>query len=313
MLFAASVLFSSSFARAQGADIDRLVKNLSSSDDFRVRTQAALALGASKTARAVEPLCSALSDANTTVRAAAAAALGKLSLGGGECLSRRLSSEPSDVVKSAIRRALEAAGEAEPAFAPDTRFYVAIGKTTDKTGRSGDEVHRLVRKGIMNGASQLGGVLIAPASETEEQAKKRLSGRAKIKAFYLSPRVPPPEYTGSDLIVRLEIGIFTYPDKSMIGNFPFKAMQQGEEPRIRRRADRRRRRERHPAARGAARANPVRAEQCRRFRARRCLVRVPFLLGGSIALYAKGIEGKLEFSLLSRRAGLLGSRSQCHG
>ena len=227
LLLVASAVLSSGIARAQSADIDRLVKNLTSSDDFRIRTQAALALGASKTPRAVDPLCSALNDGNTTVRAAAAAALGKLSLGGGECLSRRLATETSDVVKSAIQKALESAGEAEPVFGPDTRFYVAIGKTTDKTGRAGDEVHRLVRKGIMNGAAQLGGVLIAPASETEDQAKKRLSGRSKIKAFYLSPRVPAPEYTGSDLIVRLEIGIFTYPDKSMIGNFPFKAMQQG--------------------------------------------------------------------------------------
>ena len=211
---------------AQGGDIDRLVQNLSKGDDFRIRTQAALALGASKTTRAIEPLCSALSDSNTTVRAAAAAALGKLSLGGGECLSRRLASETSDVVKSAIQKALQSAGEPEPVFAADTKFYVAIGKTTDKTGRNSDDVNRLVRKGMMTGAAQLGGVLIAPASETEVQAKKRLSGRSKIKSFYLSPRVGPPEYTGSDLIVRLEIGIFTYPDKSMIGNFPFKALQQ---------------------------------------------------------------------------------------
>jgi HEAT repeats len=226
LLFAACVMLKAAPVYAQSGDIDRLVQNLSKGDDFRIRTQAALALGASKTPRAIAPLCTALNDSNTTVRAAAAAALGKLSLGGGECLSRRLASESSDVVKSAIQKALQSAGEPEPVFGPDTKVYIAIGKTTDKTGRSGDDVNRLVRKGMMSGASQLGGVLIAPASETEAQAKKRLAGRSKVKSFYLSPRVGPPEYSGSDLIVRLEIGIFSYPDKNMIGNFPFKAMQQ---------------------------------------------------------------------------------------
>lgn len=226
VLLAASVMLLGVPVSAQTGDVDRLVNNLLRGSDFRIRTQAALALGASKTGRAIEPLCSALNDPNTTVRAAAAAALGKLRLGGGECLSRRLASEGSDVVKAAIQKALLSAGEPEPVFTPETKFYVAIGKTADKTGRTGDEVNRLVRRGMMNGAAQAGGVVIAPASETEAQAKKRLSGRPKIKSFYLSPRVAAPEYAGSDLIVRLEIGIFSYPDKSMIGNFPFKALQQ---------------------------------------------------------------------------------------
>src|SRR3954453_615218 len=65
-------------ARAQASDLERLIYNLANSEDFRVRTQAALALGASKSERAVVPLCSGLGDPNTTVRAASAAALGAL-------------------------------------------------------------------------------------------------------------------------------------------------------------------------------------------------------------------------------------------
>ena len=59
----------------ESADVDHLVQNLSSGSDFRIRTQAALALGASKSRRAVEPLCTGLNDQNATVRAASAAAL----------------------------------------------------------------------------------------------------------------------------------------------------------------------------------------------------------------------------------------------
>src|SRR6187402_2713590 len=54
-----------SVAMAQTSDLQRLIYNLASSEDFRVRTQAALALGASKSDRAVTPLCSALADSNT--------------------------------------------------------------------------------------------------------------------------------------------------------------------------------------------------------------------------------------------------------
>src|SRR5258706_13084158 len=93
-------------AGAQTSDLERLIYNLANNEDFRVRTQAALALGASKSERALSPLCSALADSNTTVRAASAAALGRLALKPGQdCLERRLSSETSDVVKATIRKA----------------------------------------------------------------------------------------------------------------------------------------------------------------------------------------------------------------
>src|SRR5262249_2434929 len=52
-----------------------LVRRLRSGEDFRVRTQAALALGASKDKSAIKPLCAALADDSRAVRAAAAAAL----------------------------------------------------------------------------------------------------------------------------------------------------------------------------------------------------------------------------------------------
>src|ERR1700712_1306583 len=87
---------------AAAADVDHLVQNLANGSDFRIRTQAALALGASKSKRAVEPLCGGLGDTNATVRAASAAALGRLRLGGADCLQKRLATESSDSVKSTI-------------------------------------------------------------------------------------------------------------------------------------------------------------------------------------------------------------------
>jgi hypothetical protein len=209
------------------SDVDRMVDNLKNGSDFRVRTQAALALGASHSPRATAALCAGLTDPNTTVRAAAAAGLGKLQLGGADCLTARLAAEPNDMVKSAIQKALEQVkGVALPAIGPSTKFYISIGKTTDKSGRSGDGIDRMVH-GSMLGAAGALSMAIAPDSESAEAAKKVLAAHKSVRAFYLSPRVGPIEYGPDTLKVRIEIAIFTYPDKALLGNFAVPLTQQG--------------------------------------------------------------------------------------
>src|SRR5687768_17464665 len=82
--------------------LTELAAKLKTDKDFRVRTQAALALGVSQSERAVAPLCSGLEDENHTVRAASAAALGKLRRGGSECINRRIASEQHPKVKEML-------------------------------------------------------------------------------------------------------------------------------------------------------------------------------------------------------------------
>lgn len=214
-------------AKAQTpADVDRIATKLSN-PDFRVRTQAALALGASRQKNAVAPLCRSLGDGNTTVRAAAAAALGKLKLGGSQCLQDRIAREQNAMAKAAMQKSLAILlTPPEPVITPDTKFYLAIAKTTDKTGRTGDGVDRMVR-GAMEGAAPPLGIVLAPATETQDQGKKRLSAHPKLKAFYFSPRVAPIEYVGGNLKVKLEIAFFTYPEKAMIGTFTVPLTQEG--------------------------------------------------------------------------------------
>jgi len=203
------------------ADVDRLVRNLSSGADFRIRTQAALALGASKSRLAVDPLCAGLADANATVRAASAAALGRLRLGGAECLQKRLANESSETVKSAIAKALD------PVFSPETKYYVAIGKISDKTGRTGDEVDAIVHRAMVGAAAQLPVYTLAPPGETLADAKRRLVGHSRVKPVFLSPRVPVPDYSGGNLTIRIEVAMFSYPDKSLLGSYTTKLTQQG--------------------------------------------------------------------------------------
>src|SRR5687768_4441045 len=65
-LLLVSLIGSEAKAQQTPADVERIAK-LGSNPDFRVRTQAALALGASRQKAAVAPLCRSLSDSNTTV------------------------------------------------------------------------------------------------------------------------------------------------------------------------------------------------------------------------------------------------------
>jgi hypothetical protein len=223
-------------AFAQGSDLQRLIYNLANNEDFRVRTQAALALGASKNEKAVMPLCSALADSNTTVRAASAAALGRLALRSGQdCLQKRLGSETSDVVKATIQKALDAikgggAGNAEPAFGSDSKFYISIGKTTDKTGRNSQEIDGIVRSAMSAKVGQTAGFVAAPASETQAEAKKRLAAHAGVKGFFLSPGVAPPDYSNGNLKVKIEVAMLSYPEKNLIGSFSVNLTEPGVSP-----------------------------------------------------------------------------------
>jgi hypothetical protein len=202
-------------------DVDHLVQNLANGSDFRIRTQAALALGASKSRRAVQPLCSGLDDSNATVRAASAAALGRLRMGGTECLQKRLASESNDIVKSTIQKALD------PVFTSETKYYLAIGKTNDKTGRAGDEIDGIVHGAMAAAASALPMFAVAPSGETLADAKRRLAGHGSVKSYFLSPRITAPDYSGGNLTVKLEIAMFSYPDRSLLGNYTTKLTEPG--------------------------------------------------------------------------------------
>lgn len=221
----------SSPAMAAGDATATAIRELSTNTDFRVRTQAALSLGASDDAKAVEPLCRALDDAKSAVRAAAAAALGKLAKGGKDCLVQREATEPTEAVKVAIKKAIAAVTQAEGGASEcvvdaNTRFYVSIGKTTDNTGRQKSRVPELVRSALIKAVSRNKGFCIGPEGESKSAYQKRVAGK-KIRGLLLAPRIQAPEYEADAVTVRFEIAIFTFPDKVLKGMIPVKLTQQG--------------------------------------------------------------------------------------
>lgn len=204
---------------APAADrLAELATKLKSDKDFRVRTQAALALGVSQSDRAVPPLCVGLEDENHTVRAASAAALGKLRRGGADCITRRLGNEKHPKVKEMLAKALNRLGHSpQPVIGPETRYYIAIGPTTNKTPGADDDIDSLVRDALNKELAKEKTLAVAPSDETPEQAQKVLAKHKALKPIFIWPKLQATDEGGS-LVFKLSFTLFSYPDKAFKGS-----------------------------------------------------------------------------------------------
>jgi hypothetical protein len=209
-------------------------------DDFRVRTNAALALGATNDDAAVAPLCGGLSDPNDAVRAAAAVGLRRLARSyTTDCLKRRLAVESNDNVKSEIQRALSAIGGGgggssggnggAPANVPNAKYYIAIPTVTNGTSRPTSEIDKVLRDAILQKLNELGAYQVAPAGQTSSQARAVMASR-KLKGFQLSVSVDAFDYSGGNLRVRVKFTVFSYPEKDLRGEVPASASSAGVRP-----------------------------------------------------------------------------------
>jgi hypothetical protein len=216
---------------------DFLVERLKA-EDFRVRTNAALSLGATNDDAVVQPLCVALSDVSEVVRQAAAVALKRLgkpsALG---CLKRRVGAEQTASVKLQITRAIEALesgggsdappdAPSAPKVVPNAKFYVAISPVANATGRAQSEIDRVVLGAVRGKLESLGSFQIAPDRESPEAARAAMAKR-KLKGFYLSIGVDKFDYSDGNLRVRVKVAVFTYPGKDLRGEVPAGLTQTG--------------------------------------------------------------------------------------
>jgi len=126
--------------------------------------------------------------------------------------------EESDTVKKVLARSLELVGPSGsgPRLTDATRYYVAIGTITDSTGRE-STVKSMVRTAMAGVVEPRDGYVVAPEGESLTQAKKLLTKFRKTRAFFLSPTVSAPTYAAGNLVVKVEIAIFTYPSKALKG------------------------------------------------------------------------------------------------
>ncbi len=229
-------------ARA-GQDVAYLIEQLRTSDDYRVRTQAALALGASGDGAAVKPLCDALGDGNSVVKVAAAAALGKLGKPAGlPCLKAAVAKETNASAKAQQEKsiaALEKAGGSSsgsapsppatpPPPGPDAKFYVAI-QVNNKTSRPAAEVDAILRGAMQDKLLAKAGFAVAPKAESSAQGAQVVKAK-RLKGFYLVATVDPPVYAGGDLSQTVRVSMWSYPDKTLQGELAPKLTQSSTSP-----------------------------------------------------------------------------------
>jgi HEAT repeats len=209
-----------------------LIDQLKNATDFRLRTQAALALGASEDSSAVAPLCGGLDDGSESVRSASAAALGKLKNPAGLGCLKRHAGDASASVRSVIDRSVQVLESSTgkpakpPPPGPNDSVYVAIGSVTDKTGRSDDSVPQLVAVAMQNKLLSTRGYAVAPQGETGTVARKVIRQNS-LRGYMLQARVEPPRSNGSDLTVLVRVTMWSYPEKSLQGEFTPKLTMPG--------------------------------------------------------------------------------------
>jgi hypothetical protein len=245
LLFLLVLLATADPARGDGrthflADRLRYPPSQGQADDFRVRTNAALALGATADGDAVAPLCAGLSDPSELVRQAVAIALKRLARSPSfDCLQRRMAVEPNASVKLQIQRAMEAveasgggAGSGiagQPSYVADAKYYVSISPVTNSTTRARTEIERTVHDAIGSKLAELGSYQLAPAGESNDAAKTTVA-RRKLKGFYLAVSVDRLDYSDGNLRVKVKIAVFSYPGKDLRGEVPAAATLPGARP-----------------------------------------------------------------------------------
>jgi len=217
--------------------IDRL--RYPANDDFRVRTNAALQLGATGDGAAVQPLCSALDDPSEVVRSAAAVALKRLGKSEAQgCLKAHQASEKNDQVKLQISRALEGLGEGgggggddPPKNMPNAKFYVALSPVGNQTGRPQAEMERVVAGAIKAKFATMNDYQLAPRGEAGDAARGVIAKRKFKNGYYLTITVDAFDYSNGNLRVSVKIAVASYPGKDLKGEVgPLRLTQTGVRP-----------------------------------------------------------------------------------
>ena len=223
------------FSAAALADVDYFIDQLTNATDFRVRTQAALALGASDDKAAVSPLCDALDDTNDTVRSAAAAALGRLKNPKGlPCLKAHLG-ESSPSVLSVIERSAKSlsGGQVGQATAARPERHLLRGH---RSGERQDRSWRQVgfrcgaRHHAREAALDTAAARSRPRARAGGAAKKIIKKHGSLTGYLLRTRVEPPRAEGDELIIQVGITMWTYPGGDLKGSFTPKLRMQGASP-----------------------------------------------------------------------------------
>jgi hypothetical protein len=206
---------------------DFLVRMLGTSSQFRVRAQAALALGSRpKDASVLTALSSGLRDEHPAVRAASASALEQLADAVAVPWLERARQDRDPSVRSAVTKALQSmrAGRDRAPSVPSTNpnpvtdgasFYVAVGIPNAKALKLGEGLAADLRTHVATQVLQIAGVRIAPAEESNAEAQRVVAQR-RLAGYHLESSVTSLE-ARSDGSIRAQVSVVvaTYPGRDI--------------------------------------------------------------------------------------------------
>ena len=236
-LFAGALFFMPTHASADADRVKYLADRMKDSNS-QVRVSAALSLGKTGDDGAVDPLCGGLNDNEDVVRQASASAMKSLGNARGVgCLNARLSVESNSDVKAAIQRAVDALGGSGGGSSgaikdnPNAKYYISLSPVANQTSRSQTEVEKIVLASVRAKLDGAGTVQLAPTSgESADKARQVIKDKKLKGGFYLAIGVDNFQYTDGNLKVKVKIGVFSYPNKSLLGNVDKSLTAQGVSP-----------------------------------------------------------------------------------
>lgn len=246
-------------------DKSRLVRVLHGNSDFRVRVQAAFALGNTRDDAVIPALARALRDDNPAVRAAAATALGRI--GSERAIpvlrsARRDSSAAVRLQVSASLRTIEAGDRRErdlpeprqrratsssrfPAITvipsesdiqwSRVRYLVMLGDMENRTRFGGDQMASLLRSEVGQRLHSMRNVAVVANPDGLDRRARREIRRRRISELRVNGNVLSVrrQARGRDLSVRCEVSLMLldHPDQNMRGEL--RGAATGSEPRRR--------------------------------------------------------------------------------
>jgi hypothetical protein len=229
-------VFSVAVPSLEAQDRSALTRRLQNrSSDFRLRVQAAFALGNLRDARAVPALSSALTDPNPAVRAAVATALGRVGSSRALPALRARRRDQSSAVRIQIDRSIaiiegasrtastsmtaRARGAARPTIEimpredriqwPRVRFVVTLGEMQNRTNFASDSLERTLRTEVTRQLRVMRGVAVMQSDINIDDRARREITRRRLPQLRLDGSIAQirRRRQGRDVTVRCEISL----------------------------------------------------------------------------------------------------------
>jgi hypothetical protein len=215
---------------AKADKVDKLINQLTNSDDYKVRLSAALNLKKLKDKRAIPAFIKALDDDDKTVRGVAASALGSLikkstkSSTKKKALAKLKKVAANDGSKTVRKQADKAykkikALDGSGAGGGGSGIYVNVGAMSDDSG-SGSSVRKQMRKTAVKTLNKKASSWATEWSGGKDPTKKQLKAKG-TEGYHIDGTIVSltEKKSGSSVLVECKVSMLlaTYPEKSMFG------------------------------------------------------------------------------------------------